>query len=192
MVCRYMAGAAGLPFFPLRSYFESDLPKANPRIVPLASPYGDDEVYAVPPLHPDVTIVHAQRADAGGNAQIWGLLGCQKEAAFAAERVIVVCEEIVDERRHPARSQSHGHPRAIVDAVVVQPFALPSVLRPGVLRPRQPLLPRLGRDLPRRGEAEGMAATSGSTPSRVHDEYVEKLGADRWASLGRARLGPAR
>src|SRR5438477_3060261 len=98
MVCRYVAGASRLPFFPLRSYEGSDLPSANPRIVPIASPYDDgDVVYAVPPLNPDVAIVHAQRADAAGDAQIWGLLGCQREAAFAADRVIVVCEELVDE-----------------------------------------------------------------------------------------------
>ena len=42
MVCRYVAGASNLPFFPIRSYYESDLPKANPRIVPIESPYGDE------------------------------------------------------------------------------------------------------------------------------------------------------
>ena len=62
MVGRYTAGAMNLPFFPLRSYFETDLPGANPLIRPIASPYGDETVYAVPPLKPDVTIVHAQRA----------------------------------------------------------------------------------------------------------------------------------
>ncbi|HEX2266924.1 MAG TPA: CoA-transferase, partial [Actinomycetota bacterium] len=98
MVCRYVAGASNLPFFPIRSYFDSDLPKANERIVPIASPFGDEQIYAVPPLKPDVTVVHAQRADRSGNTQIWGLLGCQKEAAFAADRVIVVCEELVDEQ----------------------------------------------------------------------------------------------
>src|SRR5918995_693859 len=92
MVGRYVAGASNLPFFPLRSYFESDLPKANPLIRPIESPYGDGVVYAVPPLKPDVSIVHAQRASASGDTQVWGLLGCQKEAAFAAERVIVVVE----------------------------------------------------------------------------------------------------
>ncbi|HYV02375.1 MAG TPA: CoA-transferase, partial [Actinomycetota bacterium] len=97
MICRYVAGASRLPFFPIRSYAESDLPKANPRIVPIPSPYRDETVYAVPPLNPDVTIIHAQRADPTGNTQIWGVLGCQREAAFAADRVIVVCEEVVDE-----------------------------------------------------------------------------------------------
>jgi glutaconate CoA-transferase subunit A len=123
MVCRYMAGASNLPFFPIRSYYESDIPTVNPNIVPMRSPYGDDEVYVVPPLKPDVSIVHAQRADRDGNAQIWGLLGCQKEAAFAAERVIVVVEEVVDVatiRKDPNRTVIPG---VIVDAVVEEPYA---------------------------------------------------------------------
>jgi len=76
----------------------------------------------VPPLKPDVTIIHAQRADEHGNTQIWGLLGCQKEAAFAAERVIVVVEELVSEdviRADPNRTVIPG---LIVEAVVVEPF----------------------------------------------------------------------
>jgi len=123
MVSRYMAGAANLPFFPIRSYYESDIPKVNPKIVPMTSPYEDGtEVYVVPALQPDVAIVSAQRADADGDTQIWGLLGCQKEVAFAAKRVIVVVEEIVEEatiRRDPNRTVIPG---AIVDAVVEEPF----------------------------------------------------------------------
>ena len=58
MVSRYMAGAANLPFFPIRSYYESDIPKVNPKIRPMTSPYEDGtEVYVVPPLQPDVAIV---------------------------------------------------------------------------------------------------------------------------------------
>ena len=79
-------------------------------------------MYAVPPLNPDVTIVHAQRADADGNTQVWGLLGCQKEAAFAADRVIVVVEELVDEAVIRADPNRTIIPGLIVDAVVVEPF----------------------------------------------------------------------
>jgi glutaconate CoA-transferase subunit A len=122
MVGRYIAGATNLPFFPLRSYYETDMPAANPRIRPLPSPYGDEQVYVVPPLRPDVTIVHAQRADASGNAQMWGLLGAQKEAAFAADRVIVVVEELVDESVIRADPNRTVIPGLIVDAVVVEPF----------------------------------------------------------------------
>ncbi len=122
MVGRYIAGATNLPFFPLRSYYETDMPVANPRIRPLQSPYGDEQVYVVPPLRPDVTIVHAQRADAGGNTQMWGLLGAQKEAAFAADRVVVVVEELVDESVIRADPNRTVIPGLIVDAVVVEPF----------------------------------------------------------------------
>jgi glutaconate CoA-transferase subunit A len=123
MVSRYTAGASGLPFMPLRSYHASDLPKANPRIVEIESPYGDGTVYAVPPLHPDGSILHVQRADKDGNCHIWGFLGCQKEAAFAARKVIVVCEEVVDGsviRSDPNRTMIPG---IVVDAVVAEPRA---------------------------------------------------------------------
>jgi glutaconate CoA-transferase subunit A len=122
MVARYTAGAMNLPFFPIRSYFQSDLPAVNPRIRQVRSPYDDSIVYAVPPLRPDVAIVHAQRADPAGNTQIWGLLGCQKEAAFAADRVIVVVEELVDEAVIRADPNRTVIPGLIVDAIVVEPF----------------------------------------------------------------------
>lgn len=122
MVSRYMAAAARLPFFPLRSYLGADQPKVNPRIQFVDSPYGDGAVAVVPPLKPDVAILHAQRADASGNTQIWGLLGVQKEVAFAAQRVIVVVEEVVAEtvvRSDPNRTVIPG---LLVDAVVHEPY----------------------------------------------------------------------
>jgi glutaconate CoA-transferase subunit A len=182
MVSRYVAGASNLPFMPLRSYVESDLPKANPRIVPIESPYGEETVYAVPPLRPDVAIVHAQRADAEGDAQIWGLLGCQKEAAFASERVIVVCEELVDEatiRRDPNRTAIPG---LIVDAVVVEPKAChPSYAQGYYDRDNRFYLDwdDVARD-PDRLDAWLREWVLGV---ESHAEYVEKLGDERWASL---------
>src|SRR6266478_2838509 len=93
MVGRYLAGASHLPFFPLRSYLGSDMPRVNEQIKMVRSPYGDDVVAVVPPLHPDVAIIHAQRADRQSNTHLWGLLGVQKEVAFAARSVIVVVKE---------------------------------------------------------------------------------------------------
>ena len=90
----------------------------------------------VPPLHPDVAIVHVQRADASGNAHIWGIIGEQKEAAFAAQHVILTAEEIVDEeviRSDPNRTLIPGF---IVDAVCHVPYCCPPFLHPGLLRPR--------------------------------------------------------
>jgi len=122
MVARFAAGAAGLPFWPLRDYVGTDLPRANPRIKTVACPYTGEALATVPALNPDVTIVHAQRADAHGNAQIWGLLGVQKEAAFASRRVIVVVEELVEERVIRADPNRTVIPAMIVDAVVVEPW----------------------------------------------------------------------
>ncbi|PYP30703.1 MAG: 3-oxoadipate--succinyl-CoA transferase subunit A [Gemmatimonadetes bacterium] len=122
MVARFAAGAARLPFWPLRNYMGTDLPRANPYIRTVTCPYTGEPLATVPALHPDVTIVHAQRADAAGNTQIWGLVGVQKEAAFASRRVIVVVEELVDEsviRSDPNRTLIPG---MIVDAVVLEPW----------------------------------------------------------------------
>ncbi len=122
MVGRYIAGASHLPFYPLRSYLGSDMPHVNEKIKIIDSPYGDGQVAVVPPLNPDVAIIHAQRADVNGNTQLWGLLGVQKEVAFAARTVIVVAEEIVDEaiiRADPNRTLIPG---LIVHAVVHEPY----------------------------------------------------------------------
>jgi glutaconate CoA-transferase subunit A len=190
MVGRYTAGASNLPFFPLRSYFETDLPKANPLIRPIKSPYGDETVYAVPPLKPGVTVVHAQRADADGNTQMWGLLGCQKEAAFAAERVIVVVEELVDESVIRADPNRTVIPGLIVDAVVVEPLgAHPSYVQGAYDRDN-----RFYR------EWDGIAREAATTQAWLDEwvygvsgraEYVEKLGAERVAGLRPSGTAPS-
>ena len=183
MVGRYVAGASRLPFFPLRSYEGSDLPTANPMIVPVASPYDpSDVVYAVPPLNPDVAVVHAQRADARGDAQIWGLLGCQKEAAFAAERVIVVCEELVGEdvvRADPNRTVIPG---LIVDAVVVAPGGChPSYAQGYYDRDNRFYLD--WDEVARDPEQLEQWLKEWVHETEDHRGYLEKLGADRWESL---------
>jgi len=122
MVARLSAGASRLPFWTMRNYSGTDLPAVNPAIRTVTCPYTGEILATVPALNPDVTVVHAQRSDAQGNAQIWGLLGVQKEAAFASERVIVVVEELVDQsviRSDPNRTVIPG---MIVDAVVVEPW----------------------------------------------------------------------
>ena len=182
MVARYAAGAANLPFMPLRSYFETDLPVANPLIRPIESPYGDGTVYAVPPLKPDVTVIHAQRADAAGNTQVWGLLGCQKEAAFAADRVIVVVEELVDEtviRSDPNRTIVPG---IVVDAVVVEPWGA----HPSYVQGRYDRDNRFYRDWD--PISRDPAATDQWLRDWVYDldgraAYAEKLGAERLREL---------
>jgi glutaconate CoA-transferase subunit A len=122
MVARLSAGASRLPFWTMRNYMGTDLPAVNPAIRTVTCPYTGEVLATVPALNPDVTIVHAQRADQQGNTQIWGLLGVQKEAAFASSRVIVVVEELVEESVIRADPNRTVIPGLIVDAVVVEPW----------------------------------------------------------------------
>jgi glutaconate CoA-transferase subunit A len=122
MVARLQAGSAGLPFWPLKNYRGTNIPDVNPLIKTIQCPYTGEELATVPALQPDVAVLHCQRADRLGNAQIWGLFGTQKETAFASKRVIVVAEEIVDTsviRRDPNRTLI---PSIIVDHVVHEPW----------------------------------------------------------------------
>jgi glutaconate CoA-transferase subunit A len=114
MITRLTAGAAGLPFLPMKPVGTEDLLKANPSYRTVVDPYGGETLNTVPALRPDVAIVHAQRASAEGDAQIWGIIGEQKEAAFAARHVIVTAEEIVD----PAVIRADPN-RTIVPGLVV-------------------------------------------------------------------------
>jgi glutaconate CoA-transferase subunit A len=122
MISRLQAGASGLPFIPMNQTAAEDLEHANPQYKRVKDPYSGKEVVVVPALNPDVAIVHVQRADQFGNSQIWGILGEQKEAAFAADKVIITAEEIVDEeviRSDPNRTLIPGF---IVDAVCHVPY----------------------------------------------------------------------
>jgi len=123
MITRLQAGASGLPFLPMNQTGATDLEKANPNIKRIPDPYGGKDVIVVPALHPDVAIVHVQRADENGNAHLWGIIGEQKEAAFAAKKVILTAEEIVDEsiiRSDPNRTMIPG---IVVSAVCHVPYA---------------------------------------------------------------------
>ena len=97
MAAAYVAGASGLPFGVVRGTKGTDLSDHNDRVRWMTCPFTGEEVLAVAAHRPDVTVIHAQRADRSGNVQLWGIVGIQKEAAFAATRVIVTVEEIVDE-----------------------------------------------------------------------------------------------
>ncbi len=123
MITRLQAGASGLPFLPMNQTGATDLENANPNIKRIPDPYGGKDVIVVPALNPDVAIVHVQRADPDGNAHLWGIIGEQKEAAFAAKKVILTAEEIVDEsviRSDPNRTMIPG---IVVKAVCHVPFA---------------------------------------------------------------------
>lgn len=121
------AAAMGLPYLPTFTGLGGDIVRGHPRIRPIEDPFGGPGLLAVGAIKPDVAIVHVQRADASGNAHLWGNLGLTVEAAYAARRTIVVCEEIVPDdviRSDPNRTMIPGF---LVTAVVEEAGgALPS------------------------------------------------------------------
>jgi glutaconate CoA-transferase subunit A len=104
MAAAYSAGAANLPFGVLRGYIGTDLTSYNKRIKFIDCPFTGEKLAAVPAHRPDVTIIHAQKADRKGNVLMWGVVGVQKEAVMAARRTIVTVEEIVDDLKAPPNS----------------------------------------------------------------------------------------
>ena len=93
----YEAGAAGLPMAVFRGYKGAGLKAVNANIRSVTCPFTGEELAAVPAIRPDVTFIHAQKADRKGNVLIEGILGVQKEAVLAARRAVITVEEIVDD-----------------------------------------------------------------------------------------------
>jgi glutaconate CoA-transferase subunit A len=122
MGMRFRAGAMGVPFMPIRSMMGSDVRKLRPEPVEMDCPFTGDKILLVPALNPDVALIHVQRCDAYGNAQIDGLQFMDIDLAMAANRVILTTERIVSNdqiRRAPDQTKI---PFFAVDAVVELPF----------------------------------------------------------------------
>src|SRR3984885_7005462 len=119
---RFRAGAMGVPFMPIRSMLGSDVLKQRPEAIEMDCPFTGEKVLLVPALNPDVALIHVQRSDAYGNAQIDGLQFLDIDLAMAANRVILTTERIVSNdqiRRAPDQTKI---PFFTVDAVVELPF----------------------------------------------------------------------
>jgi glutaconate CoA-transferase subunit A len=116
---RYVAGASRLPFAVMRGYTGTDLARSSSQVAEIICPFTNERLTAVPALNPDVSIIHAQRADREGNVQMWGITGVQKEAVLSADRSLVTVEEVVDELEpHPGAVVL---PHWVIDAIVQSP-----------------------------------------------------------------------
>lgn len=182
MVARFTAGASRLPFMHLGTFYGSTLSQQNKNIKEVKCPYTGKMFATVPALNPDVAIIHVQRVDKEGNAQIWGLMGVQREAAFASKKVIIVAEEIVDSsvtRSDPNRTLIPGFK---VDAVVIEPFgAHPSYAQGYYDRDNQFYVDwyEISKD---QGKMEDYIA-QWITGISGREEYIEKLGLEKVSRL---------
>lgn len=99
---RFVAGASGLPFTVMRGYRGTGLETYSNTVSPIECPFTGETLVAVAAVNPDVSVIHAQRADHNGNVQLWGITGIQKEAVLAGKKSLVTVEEIVDKLEpHP-------------------------------------------------------------------------------------------
>src|ERR1041384_6870647 len=122
MGMRFRAGAMGVPFMPMRSMLGSDVLRQRPEAVEMSCPFTGEKLLLIPALNPDVALIHVQRCDAYGNAQIDGLPFVDIDLAMAANKVILSTEQVVSNdqiRRAPDRTRI---PFFAVDAVVELPF----------------------------------------------------------------------
>jgi glutaconate CoA-transferase subunit A len=120
MANAYAAGAAGLPCAIFKGYLGSDLVGINPHIRFIECPFTGERLSAVPAIRPDLTIIHAQRADRSGNVFLEGIIGVQKEAALSAAHVIVTVEEVVDDLLVPSPNAT-VLPNWMISAIVETP-----------------------------------------------------------------------
>ena len=116
---RYVAGASGIGFAVLKGYSGSDLVSHTQNVAEIKSPFSDEVITAVAAINPDITILHAQQADKAGNVMMWGITGVAKEAVFAASKVIVTVEEVVE--KFEPKFSSIIIPSNLIDAISVVP-----------------------------------------------------------------------
>ena len=119
---RFRAGAMGVPFLPMRSMLGSDVIAQLPDTRVIDCPFTGEKLVLAPALNPDVALIHVQRCDAFGNAQIDGLPFMDLDLALAANRVILTTERIVSNDQIRRRPDHTKIPFFAVDAVVEVPF----------------------------------------------------------------------
>ena len=179
---RFMAGAMGVPFMPIKTLLGSDLITNNPKIKVIDDPYGSGPVALVPAAVPDVAFIHVQRADAEGNAQIWGMVGNDDNIARASKQVVITCEEIISTHEIRRIPNMTTIPSYCVSAVVEVPFGSHPLAVSGYY----------WLDMPFRREYIKMAKTREGMVAwmdewiygvKNHEEYKKKVGLDRLATL---------
>ncbi len=182
MALSLLAAGLGAPYMPTKTLLGSDIPRQNPTFRQGTDPWSNEPLLLVPAIRPDITILHVQRADAEGNAHVWGSLGICEEAAMAAQGIILAAEEIV------ARETILSDPnRVLTPAVKV----LAVVHEPGGAHP-SPVQGYYNRDhatyhdyhtQTRSVEGFEQWLAEWVTGIANRQEYLARLGAERWQAL---------
>ena len=191
IACALHAAALGIPYMPMRSLLGTDILKNNPHIIEIDSPFDSHErLSAVKALHPDLAIIHAQRADKHGSAHIWGGLGVVADSAKAAKTVLIVADEIVATSVIESDPNRTVVPGFLVDAVVCEPFAAhPSPSQGKYSRDHQRYTEYHEQTRKRDEFLHWLERWVFAIPDRK--EYCELLGKERLESLAVKKPAPA-
>lgn len=186
MGLRFRAGAMGVPFLPMRSMMGSDVIARLPEVRQIDCPFTGEKLVLVPALNPDVALIHVQRCDAYGNAQIDGLQFMDIDLAMAANRVILTTERIVSNgqiRRAPDQTKI---PFLAVEAVVEVPFGCAPHECYGLYEPffkHHDMYAELIRKDPAKGIAEYLDRYFHAPKSWA--EYLDLIGMEELLDAGR-------
>ena len=181
---RYKAGAMGVPYLPTVSMLGSDI-DASIGLRKVTCPYTGQALNAVPSLNPDVALLHVQRADRLGNAQVDGYELMDADLALAARRLVVSAEEIVPTeqlRRDPSRTLV---PSFAVDAVVHQPLGAYPHECYGHYEADLEEFARYVASVKQAGPDGARAYVERLVAHPDHDAYVATIAEDRLATLRR-------
>jgi glutaconate CoA-transferase subunit A len=127
MAMRFLGGSLNVPFMPLRSMMGTDMARlsryrGDKKLKVIDCPFTGEKICLVPSLKPDYSIVHVQRVDMSGNAQIDGIVGEDIEGSRCGKKLIVLAEELIDETEIRNRPDQTKIPAMYVDNVVVLPY----------------------------------------------------------------------
>jgi len=111
-----------VPHLPTRGIRCTDVMKVRSDLKEYTCPLSGEKLVALPPIKPDVSIIHVSMADRMGNAHIDGAVWLDEDLAKASGKVIISAEKIVETEeiiRAPGRANI---PHFMVDAVVRTPY----------------------------------------------------------------------
>ncbi len=183
MALSLLAAGLGVPYLPTKTLLGSDIPRQNPTFRQGTDPWTGEPLLLVPAIRPDVTILHAQRADSDGNAHVWGCLGICEEAALAAQGIILVAEEIVPRETILSDPNRILAPALKVLAVVHEPGgAHPAPVQGYYNRDHAAFRAYHAQTRSIEGFQQWLAEWVTGIANR--QEYLARLGAERWQMLG--------
>lgn len=182
MLAQLRAAEFGLPFLPVRGIKGSDIRRLHPEYGEVTCPFTGELLVAVPPLRPDVALIHAPLGDRHGNLHLEQPYVLDERFAAAARDVVATVERVVSTEEVVRAGVTL--PAHLITAVAEVPYgAHPSSCYPDYAYDRA----HLGVYV--HAATEGGPALAGYldeyvTGTPTEEAYRRAIGKDRLAELG--------